>query len=114
MLPKISIDYAILEKADSILTIPVKFKWDDVGIWTSLERIQQANEEGNILNGLGHVHAESTRNSIIYTDHPRTMVIGVNDLIIVSTEDGLLVCHKSEEQRIKSALQALERQEGGT
>ncbi|TMV53045.1 mannose-1-phosphate guanylyltransferase [Paenibacillus mesophilus] len=114
MLPKISVDYAILEKADLILTLPVKFKWDDVGIWTSLERIQKADAEGNILNGRGYVHLESTNNSIIYTDHPKTMVIGVSDLIVVSTDDGLLVCHKSEEQRIKSALKALEQQEGGT
>lgn len=113
MLPKLSVDYAIVEKANSIVTIPAKFKWDDVGIWTSLERIHEADAEGNILNGLGHVHVQSTTNSIIYTDHPKTMIIGVRDLIVVSTEDGLLVCHKSEEQRIKAALQALERQEGG-
>ncbi|RKN85301.1 mannose-1-phosphate guanylyltransferase [Paenibacillus ginsengarvi] len=107
LLPKISIDYAILEKADSIVTIPVKFKWDDVGIWTSLERIQKADSEGNIVNGQGEVHLEQTKDCIVYTDHQKTMILGVSDLIVVSTENGLLVCHKSEEQRIKTALQAL-------
>jgi len=111
-LPKISIDYAILEKAETIYTVPVTFKWDDVGLWTSLARIQQADENGNIVRGSGQVHAESTTNSIIYTDHPKTMVIGVNDLIVVSTSEGLLVCSKSEEQRIKTALKALEQQGG--
>lgn len=113
-IPKISVDYAILEKADTIVTLPVRFKWDDVGIWSSLERIQKSDANGNIVNGRGYVHLESTTGSIVYTDHPRTMIIGVNDLIVVSTDDGLLVCHKSEEQRIKKALQALEREEGGT
>ncbi|MEF3307221.1 mannose-1-phosphate guanylyltransferase [Paenibacillus sp. GYB003] len=113
MLPKISIDYAVLEKADQIVTLPVRFKWDDVGIWTSLERIQKPDDAGNIVNGSGSVLLDSTKDSIVYSDHSKTMVIGVNDLIVVSTADGLLVCHKSEEQRIKTALQALERQEGG-
>jgi len=112
-LPKISVDYAILEKADTIKTIPVRFKWDDVGIWSSLERIQNVNREGNILDGSGTVHVESTRNSIIYSDHPKTLIIGVDDLIVVSTAEGLLVCRKSEEQRIKSALKAMEQLEGG-
>jgi mannose-1-phosphate guanylyltransferase len=113
-LPKISVDYAILEKADAIKTIPVRFKWDDVGIWSSLERIQNVNRDGNIVDGSGTVHMESTRNSIIYSDHPKTLIIGVDDLIVVSTADGLLVCRKSEEQRIKTALKAMEQLEGGT
>lgn len=112
-LPGISVDYAVLEKADTILTIPVHFRWDDVGLWTSLARIRQTDDDGNLIDGAGHTHAESTRDSIIYSDHPQTLVIGVRDLIIVSTAEGLLVCHKSEEQRIKRALQTLERPEGG-
>lgn len=112
-LPKISVDYAILEKAETIVTFPVRFKWDDVGIWTSLTRIQPTDADGNIVGGHGKAFVDSTSNSIIYTNHPKTMIIGVRDLIVVSTEDGLLVCHKSEEQRIKSALRAIELDEGG-
>jgi mannose-1-phosphate guanylyltransferase len=112
-LPKISIDYAILEKADMILTAPVRFKWDDVGIWTSLERIQQVNEQGNIIGGSGKAYVDSTTNSIVYTDRRKTLLIGVSDIIVVSTEEGLLVCHKSAEQKIKSAIQMMDQHEGG-
>lgn len=107
-LPKISVDYAILEKAETILTLPYRFKWDDVGIWTALERIQDVDADGNIVNGNGKIFVDSTTNSIVYTNHPKTLIIGVQDLIVVSTGEGLLVCHKSAEQRIKSALNAMD------
>ncbi|MBE1447147.1 mannose-1-phosphate guanylyltransferase [Paenibacillus sp. OAS669] len=105
-LPKISIDYAILEKATTIYTIPVHFEWDDVGSWTSLERIFEKDSKGNIV--MGDVSATYTENSIIYTEDHKTVVIGIKDVIIVSTPDGLLVCHKSQEQQIKDVLKLLE------
>lgn len=110
-LPKISVDYAILEKADHISMIPVQFDWDDVGTWSSLERMHAANEDGNVING--PVKAMSTQNSIILTEEHQTIVIGVEDLIVVSTKNGLLVCPKSKEQNIKKALQSLMESKGG-
>jgi len=105
-LPKISIDYAILEKASTIYTIPVAFEWDDVGIWTSLERVFGTDANGNITNG--DVHSAFTNNSIIYSEHHKAIVIGIEDMIVVSTANGLLVCHKSREQHIKAMLRLLE------
>lgn len=105
-LPKISIDYAILEKASTIYTIPVHFEWDDVGSWTSLERIFEKDSKGNIIKG--DVSTTHTENSIIYTENHRAVVIGIKDVIIVSTPDGLLVCHKSQEQQIKDVLKLME------
>lgn len=104
-LPKISIDYAVLEKADRIYTIPVSFEWDDVGTWTSLQRIHLADPQGNIL--IGDVQASMTENSIIFTETLKTVVIGVSDLIVVSSSEGLLVCHKSNEQQIKKVLEEM-------
>ncbi|KEQ22673.1 mannose-1-phosphate guanylyltransferase [Paenibacillus tyrfis] len=100
-LPKISVDYAILEKASSIYTIPVHFEWDDIGSWTSLERVHQPDDQGNIV--MGDASPLYTSNSIIYTENLKTVVIGVKDLIVVSTPDGLLVCDKAHEQHIKDA-----------
>lgn len=97
-LPKVSIDYAILEKADSVYTIPVNFLWDDLGVWTSIERVQVSDEDHNVIQG--DVTTSSTKNCIVYTDR-KSILIGVEDLIIASTEHGLLVCHKSMEQQIK-------------
>ena len=101
-LPKISIDYAILEKADTIYTIPVTFAWDDLGAWTSLQRVHATDSAENIV--FGDVWLDDTSGSIIYGEGTKMIVAGVKDLIIVSTAHGLLVCHKSAEQRIKTML----------
>lgn len=111
MLPKISVDYAIMEKADTIYTVPVDFEWDDVGTWTSLERMHEPDDSGNVVKG--DVRMEDCKDSIIYSENVRTVVIGAEDLIVISTGDGLLVCHKSKEQLIKKVLQSLDREEGG-
>ncbi|WP_313802447.1 sugar phosphate nucleotidyltransferase [Cytobacillus sp.] len=101
LLPKVSIDYAILEKAENVFTVPVYFEWDDIGTWTSLGRIQSSDHKNNYLNG--DVITSSSTNCIVYSDR-KTILIGVEDLIVASTEEGILVCHKSEEQAIKKLL----------
>lgn len=105
-LQKISVDYAIMEKASELYTIPVTFDWDDIGSWTSLERMHRLDAHGNLL--LGTIHSMGCSNNIISTEHQKTIVIGVENLIIVSTSEGLLVCHKSNEQDIKTALKLLD------
>lgn len=105
-LPKISVDYAIIEKAETVCTIPVNIEWDDVGNWTALERLLKKEDEVNVLQG--NIHVFSTENCIIKSEDKQTIVIGAEDLIIVSTKDGLLVCHKSHEQKIKEMLKELE------
>ena len=106
-LPKISVDYAILEKAASIYTVPVRFQWDDVGAWTALERLHPPDEQGNLISG-DVVTLDAERN-IIHSDGTKAAVIGVRDLIIVSTAGGLLVCHKDHEQSIKELTARLDR-----
>ncbi|MBP1966964.1 mannose-1-phosphate guanylyltransferase [Paenibacillus aceris] len=105
-LPRLSVDYAILEKAERVYTIPVHFVWDDVGSWNALERVFPTDERGNLF--FGDVHSLHATNSIIYAEGQKVVAIGVNDLIIVSTKDGLLVCPKSEEQNIKLAISMME------
>lgn len=104
-LPKLSIDYALVEKLERLYTIPIEFEWDDVGTWTSLERIFTTDGDGNLL--LGSIYPFGTRNSIIYTEQQLVVAIGVEDLIIVSTEEGLLICRKSDEQNVKHAIAAI-------
>ncbi|MGG1073104.1 sugar phosphate nucleotidyltransferase [Priestia megaterium] len=101
-LPKISVDYALLEKAETVFMIPVKFEWDDLGSWCSVERIQKDKTKQNIE--VGDVSALECNNCMIISDKQKALVIGVDDVIIVSTEEGLLICHKSKEQMIKNAL----------
>ncbi len=101
-LPKISVDYAILENADEVYSIPVNFYWDDVGNWSAWERLIQKKDGNNTI--LGNIELLNTDNCIIKSDNKKTIVIGVNNLIIASTEEGLLICHKSQEQKIKEIL----------
>lgn len=102
LVPKNSVDYAILEKAETIYTIPLDLQWDDVGNWSAWERLHKVVNEDNLIQG--DVHLLSTNNCVIKSDDKKTIVIGVKDLIIASTDEGLLVCHKSQEHNIKSIL----------
>lgn len=105
-LPKISVDYAIVEKAATVFVIPFRFVWDDIGSWTAMERIFPKDEQGNIKSG--NIYTHLAHNSIIYAEEQSVIAIGVEDLIIVSTKNGLLVCRKSDEQHIKKATEALQ------
>lgn len=102
MLPKLSIDYAILEKAEQVFTIPVTFLWDDVGVWTSLERVKEGDGNNNLTRG--EVLTDSSHDCIIFTNK-KAIILGVEDLIIANTENGLIVCHKSKEQEIKRFIE---------
>lgn len=114
-LPKISIDYAVLEKAENIHCIPVKFRWDDVGLWTSMERIHPVDENGNLLRG--DVHVLNTTDTTVISERKKTIVIGLDHFIVVNTEHGMLICSKSDDQKVKIILEQLEsdsRQSGPT
>ena len=104
-LPRLSVDYAVLEKSDELYTIPVSFEWDDMGRWTSLERVKSADETGNILQG--PVETSESSNNIVIADRP-AIVIGVQDLIIVSSPQGLLVSSKEKESALKAIVQRIE------
>jgi mannose-1-phosphate guanylyltransferase len=113
LLPKISVDYAVLEKANNLYMIPFRYEWEDLGSWASLERIreEEADSNGNILHG--SVHAFDSNHNIIFAEGRKTIVIGAEDLIIVSTSEGLLICHKSKESDLKAIVQRVEKQGGG-
>lgn len=110
-LPRISVDYAVLEKSERLLCIPFTFEWDDVGTWKALERFGNADEAGNVVQG-DALLADAT-NNIVFSEKRKAIVIGVRDLIVVSTDEGLLVCHKSSESLLKKYVQQLENNGGG-
>ncbi|UQZ86259.1 Alginate biosynthesis protein AlgA [Paenibacillus konkukensis] len=101
-MPKLSIDHAVMERAEKIYCIPVECGWDDVGSWTSLPRHTALDNDGNAIRG----DAELIRSAgnIVYVEGGPALIIGVNDLIVASTSSGLLICPKSEEPRLKSWL----------
>lgn len=100
-----SIDYGIMEKANDIYTIPGSFGWDDVGSWVALERINKTNDDGNIISG--NVITVNTQKSIIQAQDKLIATVGIKDLIIVDTEDALLIVNKEESQYIKKVIENL-------
>ncbi|WP_127534106.1 mannose-1-phosphate guanylyltransferase [Paenibacillus kobensis] len=97
-MPKLSIDYAVMEKAETIYCIPVDCGWDDIGSWSAFRRHRTADGSGNVMQG--PVRLLNSEGNTVYTEI-ETLLIGVSDLIVVSTPHGLLVCHRSEEPRLK-------------
>jgi len=95
----ISIDYGILEKTWDVYVMESSFFWDDIGNWTALERYMDKDENGNSIKG-GHKVLDS-RNCILYGNKRLIAALGVEDLIIVETDDVVLVCKKDRDQDIK-------------
>jgi mannose-1-phosphate guanylyltransferase len=98
---KISIDYAVMEKADYIYTIPGDFGWSDVGTWGSLRTLLPQDENGNAVVG-ENVHLYGCRRCIVHAPNASSVVLeGLEDCIVVERDGRVLLCRLSEEQRIK-------------
>jgi mannose-1-phosphate guanylyltransferase len=105
---KISIDYAVMEKAAFIYTHPGEFGWSDVGTWGSLWTLLERDADDNaVVAGVGpdgrpNVHLNGCKRCIVHAPEAKSVVLeGLEDCIVVEREGRLLVCHMSEEQRIK-------------
>ncbi|MFD2169011.1 mannose-1-phosphate guanylyltransferase [Tumebacillus lipolyticus] len=104
---KLSVDYAIMEKAENVAVIPADFAWDDVGSWRSVERFLSHDNAGNIVNGL-HVGIDTSR-SIIESEDLLIATIGVRDLLIVQSDRAILVADKERDQEIKDLVRRIEK-----
>lgn len=105
-LPKISIDYAVLEHADNVVVIPADFGWDDLGDWNALERLLKS-EGSNVVVGR-HVGLD-TGGAILYTTSGEDLIatIGLDDVVVVRSGDVTLVVRKDRTQDIKKVVQQL-------
>ena len=99
--PSISIDYGILEKANNVYTLPSSFGWSDLGTWASLYVEKEKDYFKNAVNGKNVVVYESTNNIINVPTKKLVVIQGLENYIVVDTDDVLLICNKDEEQRIK-------------
>ena len=100
-----SIDYGIMEKAKNIYILTGAFGWDDVGSWLAVGRIKKSNEFGNVVNG--NVITINTKNSIIQGNDKLIASVGLQDVIVVDTDDALLICDKDSAGDIKKVLENL-------
>ena len=110
LLQNISFDYGILERSDDVMVVPGDFGWNDVGSWDMLGVIVPPDEDGNIIKS-EHVGID-TKNTIIYGNKLITTV-GLENMIVVNTEDALLICPKSRAQDVKEIVEIL-RENGNT
>ena len=107
-LGRISIDYAVLEKADNVALIEADFEWDDVGSWLALERHFERDADGNVVAGM-HEGVE-TRGCIVAGERGHLVAtFGVSDLIVIHTPDATLVCHKTNAAQMKKLIETLGR-----
>ena len=104
-LPCESIDFGVMEKAQHIFTIPCDFGWDDVGSWLALERINPTDEAHNMFDG--DVLSIDSANCTVSGNKKLIALLGTQDLVIVDTEDALLICDKQRTQDIKLLLAQL-------
>jgi mannose-1-phosphate guanylyltransferase len=105
-LPKLSIDYALLERSAHVLNIEATFDWDDVGNWTSVANYLTEDATGNRYNGPLTTH-EAGANLVFSQTDQHVALLGVQDLIIVPTKDAILIASKSHAESIKRLVDAL-------
>jgi mannose-1-phosphate guanylyltransferase len=107
-LGKISVDYALMEKADNIVMACGTFKWDDIGTWPALENHYPQDLDGNTL--IGNCAQIDSKNNIVFSKDRLTAVIGAENLVVVQAEGVTLVCTKDRAQDIKKMLSQLREQ----
>jgi mannose-1-phosphate guanylyltransferase len=106
-LPVEVVDRSVMEKTDRLLLVPAEFEWADIGNWAELGDRVRSDADGNSVEGESILI--DTRNSVVLGDRRLIAAIGLEDLIIVDTDDALLVCPRSRAQDVKAVVEALRR-----
>lgn len=108
----ISIDYAIMERADNVYVMPGNFGWSDLGTWGSLHSVKEKDDRNNAVTG-NHVKLYDTSDCIVHVPQKKVVILqGMENYIVVDTGDVLLICKKSAEQQIKQIAADVKQQEG--
>lgn len=101
--PKESIDYGIMEKAQTVKVVPGNFGWNDVGDWRAVQELSaEKDADGNAVRG--NVIVEDSQNSLVFTDEKLVALVGLEDVMVVNTPDAILVCHKDKAQKVKNVV----------
>lgn len=108
-MPSISIDYAVMEKSDRIVVVPLKSDWSDLGSWQALYDAREKDENGNVI--CGNTVTDNVKNSFIYSSDKLVTATGLENVIIVETEDAVMVCGKDCSQNVKNIYERLKKKE---
>ncbi len=104
--PNISIDVAVMEKTNVGTVLPLKAEWSDIGSWNALWETSEKDVNGNVI--LGRVIAENSQNCYLHSEHRLLVSLGINNLVIVETDDAVLIAEKSQAQDVKAIVKKLE------
>jgi mannose-1-phosphate guanylyltransferase len=103
----ISIDYGIMEKADNVYVIKGNFVWSDLGSWDEVYRIKTKDKKGNVITGEAFI--KDANNNLIMSPKGFVSVIGADDLIVINTKEGVLICKRGRSQEVKEIVDYLKR-----
>ena len=104
--PRISVDYGVLEHADHIYVIPASFGWSDVGDWRAVYDLSTKDQVGNVLEGNVIVHNASR--CLVRAQRRLVVLVGIHDVVVVDTDDAILVCHRESAQQVKNVVDYLQ------
>ena len=111
-MPSISIDYAVMEKSDKIALIKFDGGWNDLGSWKSIYDVSEKDNNGNVK--IGHVLDEGSKNSLMYSSSKLVATIGLENVVVVETEDAILACRADKTQDVKKVFETLKKQNDNT
>lgn len=107
MLPAVSVDCGILERAENVAVVPARFDWNDVGSWDALAEVLESDSAGNA--GSGEMELIDARGNILFNPGGLTAAVGIEDIIVAVDGRRVLVCRRGESQRVRELLDNLER-----
>ena len=106
--PRQTIDVGIMEPATNVATIPARFGWSDIGSWAELWELATHEPATNVELGSGRVLTEDSFGNLVYADGRTVALVGVNDLVVVETDDAVFVCPRARSQDVKLIVQRLQ------
>jgi mannose-1-phosphate guanylyltransferase/mannose-6-phosphate isomerase len=103
----ISLDYAIAEKTSDLRCVPLATQWSDLGSWSAVWSLMPKDDAGNVVHGEGEVMLADTKGSYAYSDHGCVALVGVENVVVVATEDAVLVASKEHAEAVKGIVERM-------
>jgi mannose-1-phosphate guanylyltransferase len=109
--PRETIDVGIMERASNVATVPARFGWTDIGSWAELWELASSSPTDNVLLGRGRTLTADAAGNLVYADGRTVALVGVQDLVVVETDDAVFVCPRDRAQDVRLIVERL-REEG--
>lgn len=104
----VSIDYGVMEMATKVCVIEADFNWNDVGSWEAVYNLSEKDHEHNVIEAFEKISLDS-KNNYIFSSKKIVATVGIEDLVVVDTDDALLICKKEESQKVKNLVEIIKR-----